>query len=173
MASFSPPAWGWSAVPASAAVSRRVLPTRVGMVRNLSAAFASCHCSPHPRGDGPSLSMFRRRVMAFSPPAWGWSASENQARSREAVLPHPRGDGPMVGPGCEQIQVFSPPAWGWSGDDNCPRCGGTVLPTRVGMVRGCPRHSLAPHRSPHPRGDGPFRHIVLVQPFMFSPPAWG
>ncbi len=50
---FSPPAWGWSDDRSPFAASRRVLPTRVGMVRISAPSRTRTGSSPHPRGDGP------------------------------------------------------------------------------------------------------------------------
>ena len=74
---FSPPAWGWSVSGARLRPPRRVLPTRVGMVRVQVYCQRVIPCSPHPRGDGPVHAFPSAFVIAFSPPAWGWSAGES------------------------------------------------------------------------------------------------
>ncbi len=170
---FSPPAWGWSARARADPVEQRVLPTRVGMVRSVSAHMATLRCSPHPRGDGPAMASNRRKTVPFSPPAWGWSAgvapnlldrlvlptrvgmvrsSTSRSRSR-ACSPHPRGDGPTGRKMRAVKNRFSPPAWGWSGDARLIGLRFDVLPTRVGMVR--------------------HNHHPSTNHSEFSPPAWG
>ncbi len=52
---FSPPAWGWSVALLIWFISQIVLPTRVGMVRRSFPPIHGPLCSPHPRGDGPTL----------------------------------------------------------------------------------------------------------------------
>ncbi len=52
-ATFSPPAWGWSAPGPECASPPSVLPTRVGMVRKTATCGWDYLRSPHPRGDGP------------------------------------------------------------------------------------------------------------------------
>jgi len=111
---FSPPAWGWSREGIRPGAHDRVLPTRVGMVRRRFAGRGGRVRSPHPRGDGPALRRRLPKPSAFSPPAWGWSASRHLCAHRNWVLPtrvgmvpapassarfvrcspHPRGDGP-------------------------------------------------------------------------------
>ena len=131
----------------------RVLPTCVGMVRDLLIAIERQR-SPHVRGDGPvttagshgrlsvlptCVGMVRMRrarsrlAMPFSPRAWGWSVSRSQHST---------------------IDAFSPRAWGWSAVDRLRE------------------HTL--RRSPHVRGDGP--HLVRLdvdESVQFSPRAWG
>src|ERR1019366_395764 len=91
-----------------------VLPTRVGMVRSSSLLPPTGLGSPHTRGDGPDVQASNSTVIAFSPPAWGWSESttyksllilvlptrvgmvrEGHTLSRSHTSsPHTRGDGP-------------------------------------------------------------------------------
>ena len=71
---FSPPAWGWSVSTRGLPSWRFVLPTRVGMVRHRCRHPAGVRSSPHPRGDGPTPGEVNHDAVAFSPPAWGWSA---------------------------------------------------------------------------------------------------
>ena len=152
---FSPPAWGWSADPARRLARADVLPTRVGMVRRLSATLSPPNSSPHPRGDGPDKLAGLMIAVKFSPPAWGWSDLRHRPRRRSIVLPtrvgmvrvsprshaipicspHPRGDGPRGRSGVLRFPRFSPPAWGWSALPRPAMGRGGVLPTRVGMVR--------------------------------------
>ena len=133
---FSPPAWGWSDTPETTPCSRRVLPTRVGMVRPAEQPAAGSVRSPHPRGDGPGAEMVHDAPPMFSPPAWGWSAQHKTMSEQMNVLPtrvgmvrsrwwwrstrtrspHPRGDGPYMLEHPGFLDVFSPPAWGWSRD---------------------------------------------------------
>ena len=69
----SPPAWGWSAHCRHTLFIRRVLPTRVGMVRGLFRLRGRFWRAPHPRGDGPGSSVITDGYGKCSPPAWGWS----------------------------------------------------------------------------------------------------
>ena len=113
---FSPPAWGWSAEEAAKVASKPVLPTRVGMVREMSAPINNGGRSPHPRGDGPPSEVWDTVKARFSPPAWGWSAltsgvwpagsvlptrvgmvrGDDRAPGSGSRSPHPRGDGPSL-----------------------------------------------------------------------------
>ncbi len=190
---FSPPAWGWSASRVLRRPPRPVLPTRVGMVRLCRRDKAASRCSPHPRGDGPGSRAEGRRLMWFSPPAWGWSGHRAQGvvccivlptrvgmvrppRSRRPAFscsPHPRGDGPRREPHLKGEALFSPPAWGWSGRPVHRPSRASVLPTRVGMVRHFRRGQSRRSGSPHPRGDGPRTRSFWGPDCMFSPPAWG
>ena len=135
---FSPRAWGWSApqsgVPSGLCVlptrscgdgpprgqiylyaGHVVLPTRVGMVRTTSTRSCRRGCSPHARGDGPPSSSAEVGVIAFSPRAWGWSASGAYPSLRPSVLPTPSGMRSVAGIDVALLEQ--------------------VLPTRVGMVR--------------------------------------
>ncbi len=152
---FSPPAWGWSENKVCDFFQKRVLPTRVGMVRAAGAHTRSSTSSPHPRGDGPENFRGRGRHLWFSPPAWGWSATIRVGSRRLLVLPtrvgmvrpgkteryenhrspHPRGDGPISSECKSDSDEFSPPAWGWSAHGALIPQRLKVLPTRVGMVR--------------------------------------
>ncbi len=116
MLKFSPPAWGWSVPHQGAENLAEVLPTRVGMVRNIRAGGQAERCSPHPRGDGPQTRSEIKALRQFSPPAWGWSDVVDKLAEIRAVLPtrvgmvrcpfkiaeffmgspHPRGDGPTT-----------------------------------------------------------------------------
>ena len=170
-----------------------VLPTRVGMVREIAAASPAKPGSPHPRGDGPSIGLDPDQLGRFSPPAWGWSAilpgrlgsdcvlptrvgmvrGRSLPQARAPGSPPPRGDGPCYAFVTAVLSVFSPPAWGWSvlRPQHC--AGSEVLPTRVGMVRQRRSLRLFPPGSPHPRGDGPLGCTVQHVLDLFSPPAWG
>ena len=131
---FSPPAWGWSAMPTGKVFMRQVFPTRVGMVRIRVGINRTDGRFPHPRGDGPPESPSASRKSRFSPPAWGWSAGQSSSdqlpdvfptrvgmvrgaaagrRARQG-FPHPRGDGPYTTNTLTGNVKFSPPAWGWS-----------------------------------------------------------
>ena len=148
---------------------------------------------PHPRGDGPAASLPDQPQPGFSPPAWGWSVAEQQAREQPHVFPtrvgmvrsgqwvfltssrfpHPRGDGPLLMPQ-DLVEVeFSPPAWGWSVFILQHTTRMLVFPTRVGMVRFDDRIVAGRWRFPHPRGDGPNMSKERKDKPAFSPPAWG
>ncbi len=172
LVSFSPRAWGWSDLPGSRSGAQRVLPTCVGMVRTYRMDSALRERSPHVRGDGPTRPRPGGKGLAFSPRAWGWSASGVEDEIWDAVLPT------CVGMVPYDIEFsgnlpFSPRAWGWSGSRT--RCGPVhwVLPTCVGMVR--PRGIMIPTgvRSPHVRGDGPKDDLLIRLGRRFSPRAWG
>ena len=151
------------------------------------------YCFPHARGDGPSESALPPASLAFSPRAWGWSASRPRrvpprfvfptrvgmvrlptpAAPLLSCFPHARGDGPLATTGTLTITLFSPRAWGWS---VCSRLTGrprSVFPTRVGMVRSRTAVSRCPPRFPHARGDGPPPTIAETPAVGFSPRAWG
>ncbi len=131
---FSPPAWGWSVFSHSFVLGYWVLPTRVGMVRQVDRRIERDQRSPHPRGDGPKIAGAVQQKREFSPPAWGWSVPARSIMGVVSVLPtrvgmvrvgslspryaagspHPRGDGPTVQFPAASSPSFSPPAWGWS-----------------------------------------------------------
>ena len=111
---FSPRAWGWSGLTVVAFDTPLVLPTCVGMVRRPLSHEKWPGRSPHVRGDGPNPVPTALSATAFSPRAWGWSASASTPALRAPVLPtcvgmvrerppwpsnmrrspHVRGDGP-------------------------------------------------------------------------------
>ena len=151
---FSPRAWGWSGDARRAAEQAEVLPTCVGMVRQISAELDKLPGSPHVRGDGPITLAIFRNGSGFSPRAWGWSVNDTYCWPTMAVLPtcvgmvrdtrprpscrtgspHVRGDGPTQCAGTQDARGFSPRAWGWSAPHHPIRGGRSVLPTCVGMV---------------------------------------
>src|SRR5271165_6387908 len=93
-------------------------------------------CSPHTRGDGPGITVWKNELMVFSPHAWGWSGHIGKHQNGTAVLPtrvgmvrnvgvtnitvprspHTRGDGPANATSGATGAEFSPHAWGWSDD---------------------------------------------------------
>src|SRR5271165_3175041 len=81
---FSPHAWGWSATTQQEPKPQRVLPTRVGMVRDTAQTGRYRCCSPHTRGDGPQSRTPATKAAEFSPHAWGWSG--NRKVSRDSVV---------------------------------------------------------------------------------------
>ena len=83
----SPPAWGWSAGIDSYSAGCGVLPTRVGMVRQLVSIYEADGSAPHPRGDGPRTKRSRAGSIACSPPAWGWSDRPRRPVVHFTVLP--------------------------------------------------------------------------------------
>src|SRR5258708_2531494 len=112
--SFSPHTWGWSVIRSLRPATQWVLPTHVGMVRDRDKWRGFGRCSPHTRGDGPSMHQRELWNSSFSPHTWGWSALAQTNRNYIGVLPthvgmvriagtrssrpvgspHTRGDGP-------------------------------------------------------------------------------
>ena len=84
---FSPHAWGWSAGRGDQILAEYVLPTRVGMVRDIGNGAYGSISSPHTRGDGPRQSIMRAPFFMFSPHAWGWSVRQLQRVGMLWVLP--------------------------------------------------------------------------------------
>ncbi len=84
---FSPRAWGWSGVIETATGCPPVLPTCVGMVREMSDALMILNRSPHVRGDGPKFATGDGRAEKFSPRAWGWSDLKRRDPAAYEVLP--------------------------------------------------------------------------------------
>ena len=132
---FSPRAWGWSGYCSSGRISRRVLPTCVGMVRNIAwrmatmAAFsprawgwsrdlqparARVRRSPHVRGDGPQYCVANRLQWQRSPHVRGDGPLAATPAPASERSPHVRGDGPSVVGSQRSVWLFSPRAWGWS-----------------------------------------------------------
>ena len=113
---FSPRAWGWSAVLPRPDQPDYVLPTCVGMVRAGRRVLPLLRRSPHVRGDGPIRAQAAFPVRQFSPRAWGWSGWCRRIAEDANVLPtcvgmvrsdsdqtlpivcspHVRGDGPKI-----------------------------------------------------------------------------
>ncbi len=172
---FSPHAWGWSVDGAPRLRPKRVLPTRVGMVRPCGAGPRQQKRSPHTRGDGPVQKALTSGNLTFSPHAWGWSGRASgllyslfvlptrvgmvrtwgQRPPQDCSSPHTRGDGPRSVHAWVRVDAFSPHAWGWSAVRAPLPWLRPVLPTRVGMVRRVDSQQFAGDRSPHTRGDGP------------------
>ena len=191
--SFSPHAWGCSALRLAVLRYFLVFPTRVGMFRPRLCARCSADGFPHTRGDVPDCDETPRTREQFSPHAWGCSADLVALWRRGLVFPtrvgmfrwpwrawrasssfpHTRGDVPTCATAAPPNLSFSPHAWGCSAAR--PLRGATVgvFPTRVGMFRPRRRQTRAGVRFPHTRGDvpdAPSRHPARV---MFSPHAWG
>ncbi len=72
-----------------------VLPTGVGMVRQPHRLGEAWICSPHGRGDGPTIKTIHVVGGGFSPRAWGWSGQRfrtGNALSTSVIRPgKPRG----------------------------------------------------------------------------------
>src|SRR5690606_23803852 len=110
----SPRTWGWSGLLWVPPTTRRVLPTHVGMVRPTQQGQRRCHCAPHARGDGPTVTVAKTNWYLCSPRTWGWSGHRcpdwrpgdvlpthvGMVRppaapgSSRTGAPHARGDGP-------------------------------------------------------------------------------
>ena len=172
---FSPRAWGWSEqrvadadratgsphargdgppMQRRARVRGDVLPTRVGMVRDV-AAYGNSAMTVLPTRVG----MVRGRCTAnpvesmFSPRAWGWSVTRRHGATVKRS-PHARGDGPS--------------------SDVDRTVAVDVLPTRVGMVRTV-RHGVLLQRMVLPTRVGMVRIGITARYAVstFSPRAWG
>ena len=190
---FSPRAWGWSDSMISRSFKSSVLPTCVGMVRDMLGLRVSDWGSPHVRGDGPKHGGPRCSASTFSPRAWGWSDQGRDNSAHGQVLPtcvgmvrwhsiasaktigspHVRGDGPALMWRTCYSRTFSPRAWGWSVVRPTAQGSGRVLPTCVGMVRAAPGAWCFARSSPHVRGDGPDSPSINELTARFSPRAWG
>ena len=88
-------------------------------------------------------------------------------------FPHPRGDGPFTSVDTTTNIMISPPAWGWPVSYGFLEDAASDFPTRVGMARNSGSAQVNIVRFPHPRGDGPARHINRRGRCVISPPAWG
>src|SRR5438552_1047994 len=115
------------------AKGRRVLPTRVGMVRGIAQCRVRRWSSPYSRGDGPSDIVVRSCGTEFSLLAWGWSGGGTTGVHYGRVLPtrvgmvrwirtrlvvssgspYSRGDGPGTIAWRHAAEEFSLLAWGW------------------------------------------------------------
>ena len=134
----------------------------------------------------------RTSALSFSPRAWGWSGQVTYYGQYLTVLPtcvgmvrslirvadtysrspHVRGDGPRVSVSHPIGVEFSPRAWGWSVINTEKLKPLQVLPTCVGMVR-CPSRCREPLAVLPTCGDGPPVPCIVLDPFSFSPRAWG
>ena len=152
---LSPRTWGWSGRFAPRWPPESVVPTHVGMVRELARRQRDGRGCPHARGDGPSYDKALREVNPLSPRTWGWSARfysishvlhvvpthvgmvrcRSYSRYPKLRCPHARGDGPEYP--CEYCGwcALSPRTWGWSENRPGLSVWWYVVPTHVGMVR--------------------------------------
>ncbi len=151
----SPPAWGCSVVRLRRRAGHVVLPTSVGVFRQLARAPSPARCPPHQRGGVPPVAMARRGTVASSPPAWGCSdgidshvfeitvlpTSVGVFRCRAIILPvavgppHQRGGVPKIDRSAIPLPGSSPPAWGCSVHADQQEERHQVLPTSVGVFR--------------------------------------
>ena len=174
---FSPRPWGCSGRHGRAPRVPQLLPTPVGMFRNLPQPRRRAPPSPHARGDVPSTRSTGPSRVSFSPRPWGCSERRHHRRhlrrllptpvgmfrawsstgTRRSSSPHARGDVPKTFADVLAAAIFSPRPWGCSGDRG-PRPGnGSLLPTPVGMFRVSDSRISPPGSSPHARGDVPWR----------------
>ena len=86
-ATFSPHAWGCSDSGAGRPTHTSVLPTRVGMFRDMTDGNTSTGRSPHTRGDVPTNADYQKKLLKFSPHAWGCSDAAERDGDRDGVLP--------------------------------------------------------------------------------------
>ena len=190
---LSPRAWGWSVHNEKKGHILRVVPTRVGMVREFFFVLANGNRCPHARGDGPWVYALTTAAPTLSPRAWGWSGFADAADGCVAVVPtrvgmvrqnpacptkskscpHARGDGPLSENYHTCKQKLSPRAWGWSAMGGGVHKEVEVVPTRVGMVRPGARHGWQTCGCPHARGDGPLTYDSTSVVVWLSPRAWG
>ena len=84
---FSPPAWGCSDISAAGRGAGILFPTRVGMFREGGRMKTFRISFPHPRGDVPQKADLLSGGVAFSPPAWGCSASTLPPQRRKRLFP--------------------------------------------------------------------------------------
>ncbi|MDB6076089.1 MAG: hypothetical protein JWO89_3729 [Verrucomicrobiaceae bacterium] len=131
---FSPLAWGWSALSGHGACGQWVLPTRVGMVRRVERCLARGSSVPRTPGDGPARHYRQRTPIACSPHAWGWSAERSGGMKLDEVSLH---------------------AWGLSDHADDGMVTSDVSPLRAGIVRRWGRSRRNRFRVPHTRGDEP------------------
>ena len=190
---LSPRAWGWSDIQRRTESNGKVIPTRVGMVRDFIQWRHDSWGYPHARGDGPVTHRPQRSRRELSPRAWGWSALpytraspdnviptrvgmvrvENKSKDGWSRYPHARGDGPEAKPEPVVLGRLSPRAWGWSVLPSLDMQRTIVIPTRVGMVRARRLGVGNRPRYPHARGDGPRSVIARNSSCGLSPRAWG
>ena len=129
-----------------------VLPTRVGMVRAFACNPPPLECSPHARGDGPTIWNGSSNGRCVLPTRVGMVRPCAGVPLRARCSPHARGDGPRSRYWNDVVAQ--------------------VLPTRVGMVRDSIASRSRYASSPHARGDGP-RAARFSRADWFSPRAWG
>ena len=111
---FSPRTWGWPGLTRRIEISAAILPTHVGMARDISAKLPASRHSPHARGDGPRDGLGYTPQDVFSPRTWGWPPASMPSPALMPILPthvgmaregatngkegwnspHARGDGP-------------------------------------------------------------------------------
>jgi len=170
---FSPRPWGWSGQHLDNRANRGVFPTPVGMVRDRQRRLGRRCGFPHARGDGPTLMIFMRGGIVFSPRPWGWSRPHGRPSPHTPCFPHARGDGPKRALNWRCFLAFSPRPWGWSAnlshDGDCF----VVFPTPVGMVHTASLGILTASCFPHARGDGPYEFTGETYVYQFSPRPWG
>ena len=131
---FSPRPWGCSVSHAALSMGIHLLPTPVGMFRNLASSTFFLFTSPHARGDVPEPNMKHDTETVFSPRPWGCSEFLGRLRFVDCLLPtpvgmfqfskaklrftlaspHARGDVPFGFVDVAGTKCFSPRPWGCS-----------------------------------------------------------
>ena len=190
---LSPYAWGWSYEEEDIKLWDKLVPIRVGMIKDFRSMQRSAKTCPHTRGDDQILKDFCNVRRNLSPYAWGWSYPSKYRRKWRFLVPirvgmiliwayvfrvqftcpHTRGDDPMRITYIINTQGLSPYAWGWSCALLCPRRPWWLVPIRVGMILSMKNALFENGTCPHTRGDDPItakEHHVIES---LSPYAWG
>ncbi len=169
---LSPRPWGWTEDANDLADFLEVVPTPVGMDRNIiEPARRPLRC-PHARGDGPLWAVISADIHRLSPRPWGWTAVVVTSSGTLNVVPtpvgmdrepsirqwtrrscpHARGDGPRCASGIRRRGSLSPRPWGWTGRGSAHCRERIVVPTPVGMDRGARRRPAQDGVVPTPVG---------------------
>ena len=169
------------------------LPTDVGMYRGVRVLFQTPRESPHRRGDVPLSRRRRVQYRLISPQTWGCTELRDIAEGHNFNLPtdvgmyrhsgrrdmtrrkspHRRGDVPIINIGFVLLRPISPQTWGCTVTvPDVPQCL-LNLPTDVGMYRSMLGRNAGPPKSPHRRGDVPYRVLSLTYGWTISPQTWG
>ena len=131
----SPRTWGWTDIRGDVSCALSMLPTHVGMDREITAGRQLNRDAPHARGDGPEEEKKTTKKQC-SPRTWGWTEGRQPTAKQVLMLPthvgmdrryrarpqraghapHARGDGPWDGPLAHIPILCSPRTWGWTGE---------------------------------------------------------
>ena len=174
---LSPQAWGWTDTEAPEVLRRGVIPTGVGVDRDMKQTKAGTGRYLHRRGGGPGLSpvtsstsnviptgvgvdrvtpLAYGRETPLSPQAWGWTGKLRALVLMEPRYPHRRGGGPIMFSSARHGEIVIPTGVGVDRDPaQSPGNAKALSPQAWGWTDLRLSGSHTSRRYPHRRGGGP------------------